>query len=198
MKKKYTILLLISFQLLIAQELDQKKLKFNPKISIGFITESFFGDNYLSKGHKNPSIGAELDFQMISYSNFNLGFGFKKTTLFVEDQAIGGKIDKSNMNSINGFISYDAFKYNKFQFIPSLSYGGIEIRQKDGSKLYGVQNGNYFEVSIKTNYFLKNKINLYSKIGIAKYFLNVNTTNEFKSYFNHSNSINLSLGIQFL
>ncbi|MFN7044773.1 MAG: hypothetical protein ACK4M1_06220 [Flavobacterium sp.] len=198
MKKIYTILLLISFQILIAQELDQEKLKFNPKISIGFITESFFGDNYLSKGHKNPSIGAELDFQMISYSNFNLGFGFKKTTLSVEDKAIGGNIDKSNMNSINGFISYDAFKYNKFQFIPSLSYGAIEIRQKDGSKLYGVQNGNYFEVSIKTNYVLKNKINLYSKIGIAKHFLNVNTTNEFKSYFNHSNSINLSLGIQFL
>ena len=33
MKKIYTILLLISFQILIAQELDQEKLKFNPKIN---------------------------------------------------------------------------------------------------------------------------------------------------------------------
>jgi hypothetical protein len=198
MKNIFFIIFCFSFQLTISQEVEKKELIFNPKISIGFVTQSFFGDNYLSKGHKNPAIGAELEFQMISYSNFNLGFGLKKTTLLVEDKAIGGNIDKSNMNSISGFLSYNAFKYNKFQFIPSLNYGGIEIRQKDGSKLYGVQNGNYFEASIKTNYVLKNKINLYSKIGITKYFLNVNTTNEFKSYFNHSNSINLSFGIQFL
>lgn len=197
MRKIYYIFL-ISFQLVLSQEIIHKKLEFNPKISAGFITESFFGDNYLSKGHKNPSIGAEFDFQLISYSNLNLGFGFKKTTLIVEDKAIGGNIDKSNINSFNGFISYDLFTYNKFHFIPSFSYGGIEIRQKDGSKLYGVQNGNYFNVSLKTIFFIKNKINLYSKIGITKYFLNVNTSDEYKSYFNHSNSVNLSLGIQFL
>ena len=198
MKNIFFIIFCFSFQLTISQEVGKKEFLFNPKISIGFITQSFFGDNYLSKGHKNLAIGAELDFQILSYSNFNLGFGLKKSTLLVEDETIGGNINKSNMNSISGFISYDAFKYNKFQFIPSLSYGGIEIRQKDGSKLYGVQNGNYFEASIKTYYALKNKINLYSKIGMTKYFLNVNTTNEFKSYFNHSNSINLSFGIQFL
>lgn len=198
MKNIFFIIFCFSFQLTISQEIEKKELIFNPKISIGFITQSFFGDNYLSKGHKNPAIGAELDFQILSYSDFNLGFGLKKTTLLVEDEAIGGNINKSNMNSISGFLSYDAFKYNKFQISPSLSYGGIEIRQKDGSKLYGVQNGKYFEASIKTNYVLKNKINLYTKIGITKYYLNISTTNEFKNYFNHSNSINLSFGIQFL
>ncbi|MGV7106407.1 hypothetical protein [Flavobacterium sp. U410] len=198
MKKLFIIFVFFTFKLVLAQETEQKSFRFNPKISLGIQTQFFLGNNYLSKGHSNPAIGGEFDFQFMSYSKFNLGFGLKKVTIQVEDPAIGGNIDKSNLNSVNGFISYHVVSAKKVQISPTFSYGGIEIRQKSDSKLYGVQNGRYIEGSVKINYAFSPNTKIYTKLGISRYYLNVKSTDEYKNYFNQTNSLNLSIGIQFL
>ena len=193
MKKILIFFIVLFAQVLFAQK--NKKLTFNPKFEMGFQTYFFFGDNYLSKGHTNPAIGAELNLQIISFNNINAGFGVKKTTLKVEDIEIGGNIDKSNLNSFQGFISY-SLKSKKLEFIPQFAYGGIENRQKMGSKLYGVQKGNLFELSVSLNYQLDKNLQSYIRIGTTKYVFNINTTPEFTSYFKNSNGINISIGIR--
>lgn len=196
MKRKLLILSLLFINIIFSQE--TKTIKFNPKIKLGITTQKFFGDNYLAKGHKNPAIGLETSFQVISIKKFNIGLGFNKSFINVSDKSIGGNIDKTNINSINGFISYDLLKLNKFNFKPEIQFGGLEIRQKNGNKLYGVQNGNFYNFSIQISYDYSKHFNPYFKLGYTNYFLNTNTSEEFKNYFNHSSSLNLSLGIQFL
>ena len=45
------------------------------------------------------------------------------------------------MNSINGFVSYDAYKHNNFQFMPSLAgFGGMRL-DKRWFKLYKTKVG---------------------------------------------------------
>ncbi|WP_290801283.1 hypothetical protein [Flavobacterium sp.] len=133
----------------------------------------------------------------MSYSKFNLGIGAKKTTLSVVNKAIGGNIDKSNLNLWYGFISYILYKKNKILVSPQFSLGEIYIRQKDGSKLYGVQKGNHFSIDIKSIFLINKNFKVYSKIGFTEFFLRTKTSKEFENYFNQTHSINLSLGLEF-
>ena len=89
-------------------------------------------------------------------------------------------------------------KINKFNIIPEVQFGGLELRQKGDGNSYGVQNGNFYNFSVNINYKINKYLHPYFKIGFDSYLLKTNTTDEFKSYFNRSNSLNLSLGIQFL
>lgn len=181
-----------------AQETKNKAFRFNPKINIGVHSQSFIGNNYLSKGHSNPALGLETGFQILSLKKLNSGFGIKRTTIKVSDFAIGGNIHSTNINSVHGFLSYDLLKYKKFNLSPEVQFGGLELKQKGNGNSYGVQNGNFYNFSININYDIHKYFHPYLKIGYTRYLLKTNTTDEFKSYFNHSNSLNLTLGFQIL
>ena len=198
MKKILLLITIVLFNYTFSQENKVKTFRFNPKISLGFHTQNFIGDNYLTKGHSNPAIGIETDFQIFSFKKINTGFGIKRVGLNVTDKSIGGNIDRTNINSIHVFLSYDLLKINKFNIIPEVQFGGLELRQKGDGNSYGVQNGNFYNFSVNINYKINKYLHPYFKIGFDSYLLKTNTTDEFKSYFNRSNSLNLSLGIQFL
>lgn len=198
MKKLLFLLSIVMFNYTFSQVNKVKTFRFNPKINLGLHTQNFIGDTYLAKGHSDPAIGIETGLQVFSLKKLNAGFGIKKTTLKVSDKTIGGNIDHTNINSIHGFLSYDLLNDNKFNIIPEVQIGGLELRQKGDGNLYGVQNGNFYNFSVNINYDINKYLHPYLKIGFTTYQLKTNTTDEFKSYFNHSNSLNLSLGIQFL
>lgn len=198
MKKLLFLLSIVMFNYTFSQENKVKTFRFNPKINLGFHTQNFIGDNYLAKGHSNPAIGIETGLQVFSLKKLNAGFGIKRTTLKVSDKAIGGNIDHTNINSIYGFLSYDLLKVNKINLIPEVQIGGLQLKQKGDGNQYGIQNGNFYNFSVNVNYDINKYLHPYLKIGYTTYLLKTNTTDEFKSYFNHSNSLNLTLGIQIL
>lgn len=168
----------------------------HPTFSLTLISNNYFGENYLAKGHKSNSIGFQFKHEFAHYKKFNLGFCFEKSTQKVTDTSIGGNIDKTNTNSIIGFISYKIPITNKLDISPEINYGGIELRQKYGSKLYGVQNGSRFGIGLNLDYMIKKHISVSSIIGYNKYNLNTKTSSEFQDYFNTAEALSFSLGLK--
>lgn len=194
-KLTFTILLYSSF--LFSQENEIAKCFSHPTFSISMVTNNYYGENYLSKGHKSNSIGFLFKHEFIHYKKFNLGLGFEKSTQKITNTSIGGNIDKTNTNSIIGFLSYKIPITNKLDISPEINYGGIELRQKYGSKLYGVQNGSRLGFGASTDYMIRKHLSLNLALGYNKYNLRTETSTEFLNYFNTSESITLSLGLKF-
>ncbi|WP_291115827.1 outer membrane beta-barrel protein [Flavobacterium sp. UBA6135] len=188
----YSFLLLSSF----AWGQNEEGLRFKTELGIGFINHVFLGDNYLSKGHKKHAVGAVLKLNLLRYTNFILGFEFEKNTSKVADFAIGGNIDKTNMNSFRGLLSYRVYTSERFTFDPQIKYGTVDLRQKSGSKFYGNQKGSTIGIGVDVLYNFSDGLAVFSNVGYNYYHLNVNTTPEFKDYFNHSHSINLTIGLK--
>ena len=113
------------------------------------------------------------------------------------DFSIGGNSVKTNSNSVIGYFSYDLFKKSKFRISPEISYGGIELRQKSGGKFYGKQRGKRYGLGINLNYMISNYSSFYSNISYNFYDLNVETTDEFREYFNQARAMSISFGIKF-
>ena len=195
--KKLILFSLFFSSIVYCQEKTNDKVAFRPDIAITFISNFYFGDNYLAKGHRSQSVGAQIKSDWLHYNNFNLGIGFEKSTQSVTDYSIGGNIDKTNTNSIILYLSYDLLTKSKFRISPEISYGNIELRQKDGSKFYGSQNGNRYGFGANLNYMLGKYFSLYSNVSLNFYNLNVQTTDEYTNYFNHANAISMSFGIKF-
>ena len=179
-----------------SQKNDELGFKLRPELSISIINQSFFGDNYLSKGHKKPTFGGLFKLNLLSYNQLYLGFEFEKNTSKVEDFSIGGNIDKTKMNSFRGLLSYRIKASDKFIFDPQIKYGIVELRQENGSKYYGNQEGNMLGIGFDAIYKFSKVFSLFSNIGYNYYRLNVNTTPEFENYFNHSHSFNISVGLK--
>jgi hypothetical protein len=191
-------LFLLFSNLIFSQETEKKKnqVTFKRDFALTLITNHYFGDNYLAKGHQNLSMGFQLKSEFLHYRKFRLGIGAEKSTQKVTEFSIGGNIDKTNSNSFFGTLTYTCDINTKFSLSPEISFGGIELRQKDGGKFYGKQNGQRFGVGINLNYLMTKSLSIYNTIGYSFYQFNTNTSEEFKKYFDRSNSVNLSLGIK--
>lgn len=193
---KKIILFLLFTNFIFAQEKSKKDFNFKPEFKAAFVTKYFFGDNYLSKGHKNPSIGGIIKLNIVEYFNFKLGGSLEKSTIKVSDYSIGGNINKTNINAAQGIISYQIPIKEKFSFEPQIAIGNLELKQKSGKKLYGTQSGVSYSLGFDFIYKINKTVQVFSNIEITKYKFNTYTSNEFLSYFNNSNSINLSLGVK--
>ncbi len=195
--KNLTLLFLLISSIVYSQKKTNPKLDFHPDITIAFITNSYFGDNYLAQGHQKQSVGFQIKSDWLHYDNFSLGFGVEKSTQKVTDFSLGGNIDKTNSNSAILFLSYKITLNSKLCISPEASYGGIELRQKSGGKFYGYQAGRRYGLGTNFNFELNKNAALYSNISYNYYQLNTRTTEEFIDYFNRSNAISVSLGIKF-
>ena len=196
MKKNILLFLLLFSSFVWSQENEVAKIFSHPTFAFTLISNNYFGDNYLSKGHEN-SIGIQFKHEFVHFKKINLGFGFEKSTQKVTDTSIGGNSNKTNTNSIFGFISYNIPINNSFEISPEINYGGIELKQKNGNKLYGIQQGYRFGLALSLDYKIKKHLSIYSTIGYNKYNLNTKTTSEFVNYFNSANAISYSLGLKF-
>jgi hypothetical protein len=195
MKKNLLIIYVVCTQLY-AQKTKNDPLDFQPDIAISIISNYYFGDNYLSKGHQNPSIGIQLKSEFLHYNKFNLGISLEKSTQKVTDFSIGGVISKTNSSSVVGYLSYDIYKKSKIKLSPEFNMGQIELKQKSGKKKYGTQNGMQYGIGLNINYLKNKKMSYYSNLSYNRYLFNVATSSEFTDYFNHSNSFSLSFGIK--
>jgi hypothetical protein len=195
--KRIGLLLILVFQLGFGQTEQNNKVKFKGNFGLELKSNYYFGDNYLAKGHKNPAIGFAFNWNFLEYKKFKLGVSFEKNTLQVIDYSIGGFIDKSNITVYNSNLSYQIPINAKLALEPSIFYGQLFIKQKNGSKNYGVQNGNDLGIGVCLNYRLNKSIQVYSNVALSHYFLTANTSQEFENYFNSSNSLSLSLGCKF-
>ena len=196
MKKYIFLVILISSFTTWSQAEADKKVQLKPELSIAFISHLYLGDNYLSKGHKQPAVGALLKLNIMTYKQFLLAFEFEKSTLKVDDFEIGGNIDKTNINTFRGILSYRILVSNKILFDPQVKFGSVNLRQKDGSKFYGNQQGNTIGVGTDVFYKLNKTYILFSNFGYNYSFFRVNTTNEFEDYFNHAHSLTITIGIK--
>jgi hypothetical protein len=194
---KLLLYLLLLFSIAARSQNDfEEGLKFSPEVSLAFINQTFLGDNYLSKGHKKPTFGGVLKLNMLSYNHFFLGFEFEKNISKVDDFSIGGNIDKTKMNSFRVLLSYRIAASSKFIFDPQIKYGIVELKQENGSKSYGIQDGNTIGIGCDAIYKYSKVLSIFTNIGYNYYSFNVNTTPEFENYFNHSHSLNISIGLK--
>jgi len=195
MRKIYLLIVLV-FQIGFSQIEKNSNVQFKANFGLELKSNYFFGDNYLSKGHKNPTIGFGFHWNFLEYKKFNLGVSFEKSVLRVTDYSIGGNIDKSNITVYNSNLSYQIPINAKLALEPNIFYGQLYVKQKNGTKNYGVQNGNDLGFGICLNYKLNKSIQVYSNLAFSHYFLTANTTPEFENYFGSSNCLSLSLGIK--
>jgi hypothetical protein len=193
---KIYFLLILSTSLVFGQEKNKNRLIFNPNFTISFVTNNYFGDNYLAKGHKDPGYGFQMRSDWLYFNKFGFGFGVEKSTQKVSDFAIGGNIQKTNSNSIFCFLTYNFNINQKLSLNPEVNFGGIELRQKSGGKFYGQQNGQRFGSGLNINYKINKTFSIFSNVGYSIYRLKTNTSDEFINYFNRANSINFSIGIK--
>lgn len=196
MKLSSSLFILFIFAKAWSQNDAEKSISFKPEFNIAFVSHLYFGDNYLSKGHKKPTVGALLKMNFIAYKQFLLGVEYEKSTTNVEDFAIGGNIDKTNLNTFRGILSYRFLSTKRFYLDPHFKYGLVNLRQKDGSKFYGNQQGKTIGIGTDLIYNLNKTYNLFLNIGYNYSTLNVNTTREFDDYFNHAQSINFTIGLK--
>lgn len=169
----------------------------HPTFSLSIISNNYFGENYLAKGHKSNGFGFQFKHELFHYKNFNLGFGIEKSTQKVTDTSIGGNIYSTNSNSVFGLVSYKIPIITTFAVSPEINYGRIELRQKNGSKLYGVQNGTRFGLGLNLDYMIKKNVSISSLVSYNKFNFNTETSPEFINYFNNSKAISISLGLKF-
>lgn len=196
MKRIYLVLLLV-FQLGFGQKKESNRIEIVGDLRLAVKTNYFFGDNYLAKGHKNPAVGFAFNWNFLEYKKIRFGVSFEKNTLQVEDHSIGGIIDKSIITVYNSNLCYQIPTKTKLSFEPTIFYGQLYIKQKNGDKNYGIQDGNDFGIGVCVKYKLDKYIQVYSDVTLSHYFLTANTSQEFENYFNSSNCLSLSLGCKF-
>lgn len=179
------------------QNKKEEIAKFNPHFSFGATYSNFFGNNYLSEGHRNDNYGFFIKLNAIQIYKFNIGGLFDKTRLrAIDDKAIGGNVGTSNLNSANVYLNYNINLNKHFSVEPEIKYGGVEIRQSGIGKNLGVQFGELFGLGANFNYKIDNSLTFFINLNYNKIILDVSTTPEFESYFDNSNSLNISFGIK--
>lgn len=178
------------------QDKKEEIVKFNPHFSLGTAYSNFFGDNYLSEGHRNDNYGFFIKLNAIQIYKFNVGGLFDKTKLKATDKAIGGNVGTSNLNTANVYLNYNINLDNHVTIEPEIKYGGVEIRQSGFGKKLGTQFGKVYGIGTNINYKIDNSLSFFININYNKFILDVATTPEFESYFDNSNSLNISLGIK--
>lgn len=201
MKYIYQLIIVLFVANAWSQEQENKlenDFKIIADINVTGTTNYFFGDNYLAKGHKNPSFGAAVSLYLFQYQNIKFGGTLEKSSINVSDVAIGGNIKKSNINAAYISVMNDIEISKRFVVSPDFTAGLLQIRQKNGAKFYGSQNGFRIGLGANLNFKLSNDVIIFSNIGYNRYFLEVQTTDEFKKYFNNSNSINFNIGFKFI
>lgn len=197
MKRIYLVLLLV-IQLGFGQKDKNNTVLFNATIGLEVKSNYFFGDNYLAKGHKNPSIGLNINCNFIEYKKFLFGVSIERSTIHVMDYSIGGNSDKSNIAVYNLNLCRQIPINSKLSLDPNIFYGQLNIKQKNGRKNYGIQDGKDLGIGVCLNYKINKSIKLYSDVTLSHYFLTAHTSPEFENYFNSSNCLSLSLGCKFL
>lgn len=178
------------------QDKKEEIVKFNPHFSLGAAYSNFFGDNYLSEGHRNDNYGFFIKLNAIQIYKFNVGGLFDITKLKATDKAIGGNVGTSNLNTANVYLNYNIKLNNHVTIEPEIKYGGVEIRQSGFGKKLGTQFGKVYGIGTNINYKIDNSLSFFININYNKFILDVATTPEFESYFDNSNSLNISLGIK--
>ncbi len=178
------------------QDKKEEIAKFNPHFSLGATYSNFFGNNYLSEGHRNDNYGFFIKLNAIQIYKFNIGGLFDKTGLKATDKAIGGNVGTSNLNTANVYLNYNINLNNHVSIEPEMKYGGVEIRQSGFGKKLGTQFGKIYGIGTNINYKIDNSLSFFININYNKLILDVATTPEFESYFDNSNSLNISLGIK--
>lgn len=178
------------------QNKKEKIAKFNPHFSFGATYSNFFGNNYLSEGHRNDNYGFLIKINALQVYKFNIGGIFDNTTIRATDTAIGGNVGTSNLNTANVYLNYNINLNKHFSIEPEIKYGGVEIRQNGFGKKLGTQFGKLYGLGANFNYKIDNSLTFFINLNYNKFLLNVKTTPEFESYFDNSNSLNISLGIK--
>jgi hypothetical protein len=176
----------------------EKDLKIIADINVTGTSNLFFGNNYLAKGHKNPSLGVNISLYVFQYKNIKFGGTLEKSSINVSDITIGGNIKKSNINSAYISVLNDIKISKRFVLSPDLTAGFLQIRQKNGAKFYGSQYGYRIGLGVDLNYKLSNDVVIFSNVGYNRYILDVQTSDEYKKYFNNSNSVNFNFGFKFI
>ena len=188
--------ILLFTSVIFGQDKKEEIVKFNPHFSLGASYSNFFGDNYLSEGHRNDNYGFFIKLNALQVYKFNIGGLFDKTKLRATDKAIGGNVGTSNLNTANVYLNYNINLNNHLSIEPEIKYGGVEIRQSGIGKKLGTQFGKLYGVGANFNYKIDNSLTFFMNLNFNKFMLNVETTPEFENYFDNSNSFNISLGIK--
>ena len=178
------------------QDKKEEIVKFIHHFSMGATYSNFFGNNYLSEGHRNDNYGFFIKLNALKVYKFNIGGLFDKTKLRATDKAIGGNVGTSNLNTANVYLNYNINLNNHLSIEPEIKYGGVEIRQSGIGKKLGVQFGELYGIGANFNYKIDNSLTFFINLNYNKIILDVSTTSEFESYFDNSNSLNISFGIK--
>lgn len=195
----FTLILLNFCYIVFSQSKEStEELRIFSEFQVSYNMKNFKGNNFLSKAHNSTYEGIHFSFSLVEYKKIGLGVSYEINGSSVTQPEKVGNFNTISLNHYGGFISYEFdLPKSKFSVTPKFEIGDCKAKQK-GDGFYAFSNGNYFGFSSEINYNISKKFAVYTSIGYNFYTFKVNTTEEVKSFFNKSNSLNLSVGIQFL
>lgn len=198
-KQIFTLILLCFYTFLFSQnEVDSEEPNVFTKFRISYNLKNFNGNNFLSKAHNPNYEGLHFSVVIVEFKNFGLGGSYEINSSEVTHAEKVGNFNTMSLNHYAGFITYELdLAKSKFSVTPKFEIGDCKAKQK-GDGFYAFNNGNYYGISSQINYNISEKFAVYTSIGYHFYTFKVKTSEEAKDFFNKSNAINISLGIQFL
>jgi hypothetical protein len=170
-------------------------VKFKGKFSFYSFKPIAFGDNFISKGHSDNTIGLGFEIQVITIYNFGISGGGNFSQFDVTDKALAGNATKTNATSFYGKVSYDFTVKNNFEISPFFGVGSAIYSQKEDKFKFGTQRGTSFYIGTNFAYKLNKTISFF--IGAEYQFnkMNTVTNEEFDDFFNKINQANIRLGL---
>ena len=114
----------------------------------------------------------------------------------VVDFAKAGNIEKINLTNLNFKIYYPIELPSNFILEPNVGLAILQLHQKSENKNFGFINGTGYNLGVDLNYKLTSNFRLLFGVNYMYGNYKVNTSKEFEKYFENSNQLLISLGIQ--
>lgn len=181
---------------IIAQDIkSNSQLKLRNDFSIYYVQNLSLDDNFLSDANKYKS-GFGINFKGLEYHNFKLGLGYELLKFKTVNFAKAGNIEKINLTNLNFKIYYPIELPSNLILEPNVGLAILQLHQKSDNKNYGFISGTGFSFGTDLNFKLHPNFRLLLGVNYLYGNYKVNTSKEFKEYFENSNQLLLSFGIQ--
>lgn len=179
-----------------AQELkSNNQLKFNHEFSFYYVQNMSLDNNFLSDAH-SYKYGFGINFKGLEYHNFKLGLGYELLKFTTVDFAKAGNIQNINLTNLNFKLYYPIELPSNFILDPNFGLAVLQLHQKSDSKNFGYINGTGFLLGTDLYYKLNPNFRLLLGLNYLYGNYKVNTSKELQEYFENSNQLLLSFGIQ--
>jgi len=204
MKKKYLLLFaslfltgsIFSQDTIAKPERNPNRFRMCVLSKIYYLQPGSTGDNFLSSANKGKiGFGTEINFFTVYSFHFGLGYNFAQYD--VTDVALAGNVENTNVNNFFAKLYYKVPVNENFSVNPAIMAGQTWIRQRTGSKNYGIQDGGFIGLGVDAEYECNHWFALFAGTRYNVIFTDTRTSPQYQDFFQNLNQFNVIAGVRF-